>query len=425
MRRSLNAELIARARPLGPAYDLLAAYLPFEAPAGSVFFERAGLGIAGSGGHAIRVPAGPDQISIAAERAHRALSRIRGDKEGPAPLVAGGLSFDGRAPAELRLLSPCAIRIEAGRTWRVEVRTPSETDLFFTADDWGVRPHPLGPAEEFDAGQLVPDPEPAAYELAVDEATRRIRAGALRKVVLARTLAVRAGRQLDPRTLLWRLRAVDPDCFTFAIPTSRGVLVGASPELLVSRSGLEVRATPLAGSSPRFGDPEEDVASAAYLLDSPKEREEHAIVVDAVAKALSPFCEELAFADAPTPLATANVWHLATSFRGRLRLPAPTALELVAALHPTPAVCGHPREAALGAIAGLEGFDRGCYAGPVGWVDADGDGEWALALRCAELRGSDARLFAGAGIVADSDPARELDETDRKFRALLDSMRWS
>jgi isochorismate synthase len=147
-------------------------------------------------------------------------------------------------------------------------------------------------------------------------------------------------------------------------------------------------------------------------------------VVEAVAEALRPLCEELSWDPEPVLLATANVWHLATRFRGVLRDPAPSALEVVAALHPTPAVGGAARDEALRTIAELEPFDRGAYAGPVGWMDARGDGEWAIALRCAELRGSTARLFAGAGIVAGSVPELELDETERKFRAFLDSLRW-
>jgi isochorismate synthase len=208
------------------------------------------------------------------------------------------------------------------------------------------------------------------------------------------------------------------------MPTDDGVIVGASPELLVSRHGREVRSNPLAGSAPRSGDPDEDRANAEALTSSSKDREEHAIVVDAVAEILRPRCEELIWDREPVLRATPNVWHLSTSFRGSLRDPAPTALDLVAALHPTPAVAGTPTERALAAIDQLEPFDRGRYAGPVGWVDANGDGEWAIALRCAELCGDRATLYAGAGIVADSDPERELDETEPKFRSFLDALRW-
>jgi len=283
----------------------------------------------------------------------------------------------------------------------------------------GAAPH-----EPFNELQLTPGPTPEVYRAAVAEAVERIGRAELRKVVLARTIEVDAGRPLDPKTLVHRLRAVDPDAYVFAAPTDDGVIVGASPELLVSRRGREVRSNPLAGSAPRSGDPEEDRASAEALAASTKDQEEHVIVVEAVAEILAPFCEELTWDPEPVLRETPNVWHLSTSFQGILRDPAPTAVDLVAALHPTPAIAGTPTDAALAVIEELEPFDRGRYAGPVGWVDANGDGEWAIALRCAELRGDRAILFAGAGIVAGSDPSLELDETERKFRAFLDALRW-
>jgi isochorismate synthase len=241
-------------------------------------------------------------------------------------------------------------------------------------------------------------------------------------------MLVNAGRTLDAKQLLWRLRAVDADCYAFAAPqpnaVTGSVLVGATPELLVRRRGRLVEATPLAGSTQRFGDAARDRASADRLFRSGKDREEHAVVVQDVHHILESFCEDLVHPHEPELLGTANVWHLATPFRGRLHDPSVTALELVAALHPTPAVCGSPRETAREALEDLEPIERGGYAGPVGWMDAHGDGEWAIALRCAEITGSMARLFAGAGIVADSEPEAELDETERKFRALLDALRW-
>jgi isochorismate synthase len=246
----------------------------------------------------------------------------------------------------------------------------------------------------------------------------------MRKVVLARTIEVNAGRTLDPRRLVQRLRAVDPGAYAFAMPTEHGVVVGASPELLVARSGHRVRSNPLAGSAPRSGDPDEDRANGEELAASAKDREEHEIVVEAVAEILGPYCEELSWDPEPVLLATPNVWHLSTRFAGSLRDPPPAVLELVLALHPTPAVAGSPTVAALTTIAALEPFERGAYAGPVGWMDAEGDGGWAIALRCAELRGDRALLYAGAGIVAGSDPVSELDETERKFRAFLDALRW-
>jgi isochorismate synthase len=281
------------------------------------------------------------------------------------------------------------------------------------------------PAAPFSDLQLFPEPAPEVYEHAVATAIDRIRNGRLDKVVLARTLRVEAGRTLEPGQLVRRLRAVEPDGYAFAFDLDDDrVLVGASPELLVSRFGTEVRVNPLAGSAPRFGDVDEDRASAERLGSSAKDRQEHAIVVESVARTLQPLCREMRYDREPQLLATANVWHLSTRFHGRLRDPAPSSLDLVAALHPTPAVGGEPTDVALELIRELEPVPRDAYAGAIGWMDATGDGVWALALRCAELRGSTARLYAGAGIVADSDPASELEETERKFRAFLDSLRW-
>ena len=287
------------------------------------------------------------------------------------------------------------------------------------------------PANAFAGAQVREHPSAAQYARAVEEAVRRIHDSELRKVVLARTVEVVAGRSLDPLRLAHRLRAVDPHAYTFVTPLApvtspslASLLVGASPELLVARRGRTVRSTPLAGSAPRSGDRDEDRANADGLWGSAKNREEHAIVVEAIAETLRPLCVDLRWDPEPVLLETANVWHLATRFEGVLSDPAPTAVDLVAALHPTPAVCGTPIEFARSLVAELEPFDRGGYAGPVGWMDANGDGEWAIALRCAELHGDHATLYAGAGIVADSDPAEEVEETDRKFRAFLDSLRW-
>jgi isochorismate synthase len=416
--------LVARSRRVGGAFDLLGAYHPSN-ETGSFFFERRGLGVAGSAGRLVGEWSGPDRLKRAAEDLSGYLGGIGIESDGRGPVAAGAFPFDDGSPATLMVLSPAVVRREPGVTTRIQVGPSSERERFFDTELAQARPRAGSPRAPFPVQRTSLAPHPSGYASAVDSAVRRIRAGELSKVVLARTLLLDAGRELDPRQLLWRLRAVDPDSFTFAAPTTgRGVLLGASPEMLVSRSGPEVRANPLAGSAPRFGDPDEDRASGRGLLASAKDREEHAITADAVADALEPYCEALERSAEPTLLGTANVWHLSTRFRGRLREPAPSVLELVGALHPTPAVCGTPRDAARATIAELEPFDRGWYAGPVGWVDAHGDGEWAIALRCAELRGQSARLFAGAGIVAASDPAGELDETDRKFRALLDSLRW-
>lgn len=417
-----NGPLAAHATRLGPVYDLSAAYRPFEGiPAPSFYFERGGLGLAGVAGLTVPVPSGPERFVAAAGEVRRALSSIERPEDGPGPVAVGAFPFADDGPSALSVTTWCVRRIRPGETWKVEVPPAG-------ARTWGPvreeRPRPGVPSEGFDRSAIRPDPSGDAYASRVGALVERIRSGVLRKAVLARSMTVDAGRPLDTATLLWRLRAVDPDCFTFAVATPGGVMVGATPELLVSRQGDVVRANPLAGSAPRFGDPDEDRTSGRRLLDSAKERNEHAMVSDAVASAIEPFCTDLRRAGAPELLGTANVWHLSTPIEGRLREPLPSVLEIVGALHPTPAVCGEPREEAMRAIRELEPFDRGTYAGPVGWADADGNGEWAIALRCAEVRGREARLFAGAGIVAESDPAAELDETERKFRALLDALRW-
>jgi len=375
----------------GPAFDLLAAWQP-----GGVFVERDRIGVASGPGTWVR--------------AGEAVDALRG--RDPGAVAAGALPFDSAGDGELLIGDAIVRRDDPYVTARIGVHAPP---TLVTG---------LIPSDAFASSQLAYDPQPAVYEGAVQEVARRVRAGELRKAVLARTIEVRAGRTLDPRRLAHRLRAVDPHAFTFIAPVGEGALVGASPELLVSRHGIEVRANPLAGSAPRSGDRAEDRAFADALIASSKDREEHAVVVEAVTDVLRPLCERLEVDPEPVLAETPNVWHLSTRFRGRLRQPAPTAVDLVAALHPTPAVAGTPTSAALAVIDQLESFERRAYAGPVGWVDANGDGVWAIALRCALLRGETAILYAGAGIVGASDPAGELDETDRKFRAFLDALRW-
>jgi isochorismate synthase len=428
-------DLVVHATRLAPAFDLLAAC------AGDgdfrFLFEREGLGVAA----APPFPVEGHSVEPSAERMLRALGEemlatLRAieparDPSAPPPVAVGQFSFTSDAgDAWLQVPSQTVRRTEAGNAWRLDV-TPrsSQAQPFLPARTTGS-----SPADAFGATQVRESPSAGDYAAAVAEAVRRIRAGDLRKVVLARTVEVDAGRPLDPLRLAHRVRAVDPHAYTFITPVGYGVapagppgwalLVGASPELLVARHGRTVRSTPLAGSAPRAGDPGEDRASAEALRASAKNREEHAIVVEAIAEVLGPACDHLRWDPEPVLLETANVWHLATRFEGELRDPAPTVVDLVAALHPTPAVCGTPTEVARELIAQLEPFDRGGYAGPVGWMDANGDGEWAIALRCAELRGERATLFAGAGIVRDSDPTSEVEETDRKFRAFLDSLRW-
>ena len=376
------------AEQLGASFDLLAAWQE-----GGVYLEHDGQGIVTGPGTAVA----PSDVPAA----------LRERPEGA--VACGVLPFAGEG--QLVLADAQVRRTDPFVTARVG---PPTAPVLVTG---------LIPADAFGDAELAMSPTPVVYAGAVAEAARRIRAGELRKVVLARTIEV-GGRSFDPRRLAHRLRAVDPHAYTFIAPAEHGVLVGASPELLVARHGDEVRANPLAGSAPRSGDPIADRAGADRLIASTKDREEHAVVVEAVAAVLTPLCGSLTWDPEPVLQETPNVWHLSTRFRGHLRQPAPSALDLALALHPTPAVGGAPTDEALAVIGQLEGFDRGCYAAPVGWVDAGGNGEWAIALRCALLRGERATLYAGAGIVGASDPDAEVDETDRKFRAFLDALRW-
>ncbi|GAA4615647.1 isochorismate synthase DhbC [Saccharopolyspora hordei] len=286
--------------------------------------------------------------------------------------------------------------------------------------------------------EVRPVPAPQEYERGVSRVLRRLEDGELSKVVLARSLELTAAEPIDVRTVLQNLALADPASYTFAVdlpkrgedgtrdsfgprPLLQRTFLGASPELLVSRHGTRVRSNPMAGSRPRSADPVEDRRRAAELSTSDKDRREHAAVVEAVAEALRPYCGELHVPE-PSVISTAAMWHLATEITGELRDPATSSLELADALHPTPAVCGTPVQRAREVIAETEPFERGYYAGMVGWCDAAGDGEWVVAIRCADVEDESLRLFAGAGIVAGSDPADELAETSAKFRTALSAM---
>jgi menaquinone-specific isochorismate synthase len=256
-----------------------------------------------------------------------------------------------------------------------------------------------------------------AYTRAVGEAVRRIRAGEAQKVVLARDLVAHADAPLDPRHLVARLGAGFPKCWTFAVDG----LVGATPEMLVRRDGDLVRSRVLAGTAWRRAGAPGQAEVDAGLLVSGKDREEHAYAAQSAADTLGRYCAELTVPAEPSVIGLSNVSHLCTDLVGRLANPV-SSVELAGALHPTAAVGGTPTATATALIRELEGMDRGRYAGPVGWVDANGDGEWGIALRCAQLDGPQARLFAGCGIVADSDPATELAEADAKFIAVRNAL---
>jgi len=263
--------------------------------------------------------------------------------------------------------------------------------------------------------EIEPTMSAAAWCELVERTTKAIADGPLEKVVLAREVVIEADAPIDVMAVLTRLRRTYPSCHVFHVDG----FVGASPELLVSRAGDVVRSHPMAGTAPRGGDPNTDARLAASLLASTKDRNEHQITIDMVHDTLLPWCSFLDYEAEPSIVPVANLQHLATMVEGRLSQPAPSVLALVLALHPTPAVCGQPRDLALVHIVEHEGFDRGRYAGAVGWVDGRGNGSWAVSVRTAQLDGASARLVAGCGIVADSDPATELEESRTKLQALL------
>ena len=276
---------------------------------------------------------------------------------------------------------------------------------------------PLDPSPVAGARISAPHP-PGRYEELVANATGRIRAGELEKVVLAREVVVTAPSAHDPAPLFGALREAFPSCFSFACGTPEAVFIGASPELLIRRRGAVAATVALAGSMRRSADPAVDDHLGQQLLTSAKDRSEHEIVIRRIERELRPHSVWVQSEPEPALVQIANIQHLATPVRAQLA-DSRSALALAGALHPTPAVGGEPRGRALDLIDEIEGMDRGWYAAPVGWMDATEDGEFCVALRSGLLRDRDAHLFAGAGIVADSDPASELAETEIKLEALL------
>jgi isochorismate synthase len=273
-------------------------------------------------------------------------------------------------------------------------------------------PHPTGEAR---IASVLP---PGRFEDSVTRAVKRIRSGALEKVVLAREVVVEAPRAHEPGALYGALRELFASCFCFCCGSPEAAFLGASPELLVRRTGAGAATVALAGSTRRSADPAVDDHLGEQLRRSAKDRGEHQIVVRRIERALRGQSVWVEAAPEPSLVKVANIQHLATPIRAQLSEPR-SAVELAGLLHPTPAVGGEPRSRALATIAELEELDRGWYAGPVGWMDAAEDGEFCVAIRSALLRDRVAHLFAGNGIVADSDPEAELAETEVKLGALL------
>jgi menaquinone-specific isochorismate synthase len=391
---------------------------------GRQLFSRSDMGLLGIG-EALRLPMPAAWASKASTSlVEKALSSIAPDDVRAAPstmpagpTAIGALPYDPSLSGYLTVPKLLLGR-RGDRAWVTAVAPEGATCLDAEAvreklSRLIVPPLDTGPAP--DGFTLTPAMPHEQWKQLVQLTVAQIEAGELAKVVLARRVDVTANRPFLLHESLGRLAALYPSCAIFRVEG----FIGASPEVLLRKAGTTIFSHPLAGTAARSGDQATDDATLASLLASPKHRREHQFVVDAIAEKLKPLCRDLVVPRQPSVLALRNVSHLGTAIRGTLDEDGPPALELAALLQPTPAVGGHPTGAALAWQRSHEGFDRGWYAGPVGWVDAAGDGEWVLGLRSASVNGATAQLFAGNGIVSGSDPETELAETQLKMQALL------
>lgn len=265
-------------------------------------------------------------------------------------------------------------------------------------------------------------PLASEFKASVGAALDAFAEGGLAKVVLSRKLTLTLHKPADPERVMARLMAQNPHAFHFSLPLGKGRLIGASPELLLRVSEGEVFTHPLAGSARRLGESQQDEAVARELLVSRKDQHEHKLVIDEIRRVLTPHCCELAIPAAPSLMSTDTLWHLGTPIAGRLRDREMSVVSLACQLHPTPALCGYPTDAARQFIREQEPFRRALFSGIVGWCDSMGNGEWAVVIRCGVLDGHQVELFAGAGIVAGSDPAMEWAETGTKLGTMLKAL---
>jgi menaquinone-specific isochorismate synthase len=407
--------LRATTRPIADPGDLLSRLPDPGLDGGPLAWVRHGDGLVGWGTAARLEVRGNERFSRAQRWFTELSARLEIDDTvsvpGTGPVAFASFSFDPESGSSLVVVPSVVLGRRSGQSWLTVI------------DDAPVRRPSLPPVRVPQAPESVAWAEGSRTTLewrhAVAEAVRRIRAGELDKVVLARDVVAEVHGTLDERYLLARLAERYPSCWTFSV----GGLVGATPELLVRRTGDLVTSRVLAGTVRRRGDDRTDAGLAAALLASGKDAEEHEYAVRSVARALAAHCTDLDVPARPHVLELPNVQHLATDVTGRLADGA-SALVLAASLHPTAAVCGTPTERALSVIRELEGMDRGRYAGPVGWIDRHGDGEFGIALRCATVdqESGQVRSFAGCGIVAGSDPADELAESVAKLVPIRDAL---
>lgn len=371
------------------------------AGADGYLFVREGVGLAARG-VAARVPLG-DVPAVLAAIDHR------DEVGGVHPVALGCVPFEPGTPTELVVPRVTVGKAADGRRWVTTIDDADPTVV--------PAPRPTPSAAEFTVAAAAPVEH---YLAAVAAARDAVRAGSLQKAVIAREVMVRSNTPIDVHAVLLRLRASFGSSYRYSIDG----FIGASPELLVRVDGNTVESHPLAGTAPRTGDPATDARVAAELIASTKNQVEHRAVIDMVHDTLLPWCSFLDWEPEPSIVAVANVQHLGSRVEGHLSDPRPNVLDLVRALSPTPALGGAPRAEALALIAAVEGFERGRYGGAVGWVDAAGNGTWAVAIRCAELSADrrTARLVAGGGIVAESEPLAELAETQAKLQAMLSAI---
>ncbi|MBE9374905.1 isochorismate synthase [Saccharopolyspora sp. HNM0983] len=424
--------LTARTRRLAPGDPLHDRALVDLLPDTDVLsWVRGGDGIVGLGRAARFDISGSDRFGAAREHWRRLCQGVRVDDPvrlpGSGPIAFASMAFDDDPGDSVLVVPEVVLGRRAGTTWLTTIGTAEDVPSGGSAalrdlrDAAASRAAPVRSPGRVDyaAGQL----SAAGYRTAVAEAVHRIRAASgLGKIVLAHDLLASTEQPIDARFLLGNLAAKYPACWTFVVEG----LVGATPELLLERTDREVRSRVLAGSAwPHDGRGPDELARE--LLHSDKNRDEHEHAVRSVAASLGPFCDRLRSPAEPEVIRLHNMLHLATDITGRLDGSAAgraDLLDVLAAVHPTAAVGGTPTEQAVREIRELEGMDRGRYAGPVGWLDADGNGQFGIALRCAQLGtdGADARLFAGCGVVADSDPDSEAAEAAAKLRAVQEAL---
>jgi salicylate biosynthesis isochorismate synthase/menaquinone-specific isochorismate synthase len=408
--RDAGHEVMLIERPMPDAVSVAALGRAFD-----IVAAPGGVGLEDAGGKMVDFEPGEDRI-LAASRIWRRVASagtiaVGGFAYRPDRDPAGAWSG---FPALLFRVPALAVMRRRGRTFVSAATVDAEALLDLPTTSVrapGARTLSVSPVRN-----------PLAWTAAVQDAAARLRAGEAEKVVLAREVIARGDGVVSAGMVVRALRAAYPSCFTYLVTGADGTaFAGASPELLIRRSGRHAFAQPMAGSVARGSTDAEDDRLARELTQSPKDAAEHRLVPSFVVDALRPYSTRVAALEREVVRFT-NIQHLATSVAAELKEPPATLLELAAALHPTPAVGGWPRAAADVLIDELEGMERGWYAGAVGWIDGRGDGELAVALRCGLLWEDGARLYAGVGVMPDSDPARELEETELKFKALLTAL---